>query len=182
MPKKLNSALAFINIPSDNPAKSRDFYQQVFGIELVRSLTDQEGYHAPISDDGIDIDVNPRHTPQEGTTAYIAVNNLQQVLDTVTAAGGRVVWGPEEMKIPRQDIDEYRKAVKEVDGLDVNNDSLGRAAVVVDPGGSQVGLVQLAEHTHKHFAFGRFQRPLDEYREKVHERSKQIAKKQRAGR
>jgi len=176
-PKKLDSALAFINIPSDNPAKSRDFYQQIFGIELVRSLTAQEGYHAPISDDGIDIDVNPRHSPQETTTAFLSVSNLQATLDAVKAGGGKVVWGPEDMPIPQADLDDYKKAVKEIDGLDVDSASLGRAAIVVDPGGSQVGFVQLAKHTHKHFAVGDFQRPLDDHRMKVHERSKELAKK-----
>jgi predicted enzyme related to lactoylglutathione lyase len=179
VPKKLNSALAFISIPSDNPAKSRDFYGQIFGIELVRSLSDQEGYHAPISDDGIDLNVNIRHSPQETTTAYLAVRDLQATLDATKAAGGKVVWGPTDMTMSQADFDEYKKAVKDVDGLDADTASLGRAAVVVDPGGSQVGFVQLANHTHKHFAVGEFQRPLDDHRIKVLERSKDVAKKRR---
>ena len=182
MPKKLNSALAFINIPSDDPAKSRQFYEQLFGIDLVPSLSGEQGYHAPISDDGIDLDVNPRHSPQETTTAYVSVPNLDQALDAVRNAGGKVVWGPSDIKIAQEDLDEYKKAVKDVDGLDVDTASLGRSAVVVDPGGSQVGLVQLARHTHKHFAVGEFQRPLDDYRVKVHQRSKDLAKKRRPNR
>jgi hypothetical protein len=40
-------------------------------------------------------------------------------------------------------------------------DTVGRMAVLLDPDGNHVGLMQLAEHAHRHFRWGRFQRPLE---------------------
>jgi predicted enzyme related to lactoylglutathione lyase len=176
MPTTLRSSLAFINVPSDSPAKSRAFFEQLFGIELVPSLWSEESYHAPISADGIDIDINVRHSPQEATTAYLAVADLDGAIQLATKAGGQVVWGPDDLAIPKEDVQAYQSAVKEIEGMDVNSDRLGRAAVVLEPGGSQIGLVELEEHTHQHFAVGKHQQPLTAHQTKVHQRSMQIAK------
>jgi predicted enzyme related to lactoylglutathione lyase len=171
----LRSSLAFINIPSDDPAKSRGFFEQLFGIDLVPSLWSQESYHAPISADGIDLDINVRHTPQETTTAFVAVADLDKAIQLATKAGGQVLWGPDDLAIPKEDVQAYQAALKEMEGTD-SSDSLGRAAVILEPGGSQIGLVELEEHAHQHFAFGKHQQPLTAHQTRVHQRSMQIAK------
>jgi len=176
MPKKLNASLAFINFPSDDPPKTKKFLQDLFGIDLVPSLSDQVSYHAPVSDDGIDVNVGARHSPQESPTAFIAVDDLDNAINLATSSGGNVVWGPDDVDIPDADFDEYKKAVKEVDKLDVKSKSLGRAAIVVDGGGSQIGLVQLADHTEKHFNAGKHKQALSDYRVMAHQRSGQAAK------
>jgi predicted enzyme related to lactoylglutathione lyase len=176
MTTTLRSSLAFINIPSDNPAKSRSFFEALFGIELVPSLWSGESYHAPISADGIDLDINVRHTPQEATTPFLAVADLDSAIQLATKAGGKVVWGPDDLAIPKEDVQAYQAALKEMEGQDINSDSLGRAAVLVEPGGSQIGLVELEEHAHQHFAFGKHQQPLTAHQTRVHQRSMQIAK------
>jgi predicted enzyme related to lactoylglutathione lyase len=175
MPKKLNASLAFINFPSDNPPETRKFLQDLFGIDLVPSLSDQTSYHAPISDDGIDVNVGERHTPQESATAFISVDDLNTAIDLAKNSGGNVVWGPDDVRIPDADLDEYKRAVKEVDKVDVKSNSLGRAAIVVDAGGSQIGLVQLADHSEKHFNAGKYRQPLSDYRVTAHQRTQQAA-------
>jgi predicted enzyme related to lactoylglutathione lyase len=170
----LRSSLAFINIPSDDPAKSRAFFEKLFGIDLVPSLWSEESYHAPISADGIDLDINVRHTPQESTTAFLAVADLDGAIQLATNSGGRVLWGPDDLAIPKEDVQAYQAALKEMEGME-GSDSLGRAAVILEPGGSQIGLVELEEHAHQHFAFGRHQQPLTEHQTKVHQRSMKIA-------
>jgi len=177
MAKQLNASLAFINIPSDQPEQSAQFYQALFGTELVPALSDQESYHATISDDGIDLNVTARHSSQEATTPFLGVKNLDQAISTAQSNGGRVVWGPEDVTIPDDDIEEYRQAVREVDGVEVRTNKLGRAAIVADPGGGQVGLVQLEEHAHRHFNVGRHYRPLGDYRERIMARSRQAAER-----
>jgi predicted enzyme related to lactoylglutathione lyase len=179
---KLRSSLAFINIPSDEPAKSRAFFEQLFGVEMVPSLWGEESYHSPISADGIDLDINIRHTPQESTTAFLAVLDLEDALKQATGAGGRVLWGPEELPIPKGDVNSYQSALREVEGVDTDSESLGRAAIVLEPGGSQVGLVQLEEHAHRHFAVGKHQQPLTAYQTSVMQKSKEIASARVGGR
>jgi len=168
MPLQLRASLAFISMPSDDPGTSRSFYEDLFGIEMARSLSKEESYHAPISADGIDFNVGVRHTPQESATPFVAVEDLQAVLQRVNDMGGRVVWGPEDLPLPEEDRDDYAKAVHQVEGLNVWNPSMGRAAIILDPGGSALGLVQLAEHAQRHFAVGRFQKPLDDHQVEVH--------------
>lgn len=175
MTTTLRSSLAFINIPSDSPAKSRAFFEQLFGIDLVPSLWSEESYHAPISADGIDLDINVRHTPQETTTAFLAVADLDSAIQLATRSGGRVLWGPDDLAIPKEDVHAYQTALKEMEGTEAS-DSLGRAAVIMEPGGSQIGLVELEEHAHQHFAFGKHQQPLTAHQTGVHQRSMQIAK------
>jgi len=176
MPKKLKASLAFVNFPSDNPAETRKFFQDLFGIDLVPSLSDEVSYHAPVSDDGIDVNVGARHTPQESPTAFIAVDDLTKAIDLAKGSGGQVVWGPDDLQIPATDLDEYKKAIKEIDKVDVKSDSLGRAAIVVEAGGSQIGLVQLADHAEKHFNAGKHRQALSDYRVMTHERSGKAAK------
>ena len=176
MPKQLKASLAFLNFPSDNPKETRKFFQDLFGIDLVPSLSDDEAYHAPVSDDGIDLNIGTRHTPAESPTAFIAVDDLTNAIDLVKNSGGRIVWGPDDVPIPDADFDEYKKAAKEIDNANVTNKSLGRAAIVVESGGSQVGLVELANHAEKHFNAGRHKQPLSDYRVMVHDRSAKVAK------
>jgi predicted enzyme related to lactoylglutathione lyase len=178
-PKKLNASLAFVNVPSDNPAQSRDFFQQLFGIELAPSLSADEGYHAPISDDGIDLNINVRHTQQESPMPFIAVGNLDQAIELAENARGQVIWGPEELPIPDADLEDYKQGIKELENEDVQGNSMGRAAIVREPGGSQVGLVQLAEHAHRHFGVGKHQRPIDDHQVRVHERAMDVGRKRR---
>jgi predicted enzyme related to lactoylglutathione lyase len=176
MPKQLKASLAFLNFPSDNPSETRKFFQDLFGIDLIPSLSDQEVYHAPVSDDGIDLNIGARHTPQESPTAFIAVDDLDAALSLAQNAGGNVVWGPEDMPIPDADFEDYKKAVKEIDNVNVKTKSLGRAAVIVESGGSQVGLVEVADHAEKHFNAGKHKTPLSDRRVMAHDRSGKIAK------
>jgi predicted enzyme related to lactoylglutathione lyase len=176
MPVKAN--LIMINVPSDDVEKSRDFYAQLLGIDLARSLNDTaEGYHAPVSQDGIDINVNARQSSEETPMAYFAVPNLERVLREAEQAGGEVVWGPEKLTIAPGAVDEYKRGVKEEWPELKASGTLGTAAVVVDPGGSQVALVQLAEHAHGHFAEGKFRKPLTEKQERIHKKAMSAGKK-----
>ncbi len=135
--------LAFVALPSDNPKASRDFYESLFRVDFARSLWEEEGYHTSIA--GVDFDVEVRHSPQETTTPFLQVEDLDDVLDDAVAAGGRVVWGPAGMRLPERHLASFKNAVKE-SGQSARLDELGRGAIIVDPGGGQIGLIQLAKH------------------------------------
>jgi predicted enzyme related to lactoylglutathione lyase len=178
MPKKLKAKIALVNVPSDNPDATQKFYSQFLGIDLARSLYEEtESYHAPISSDGIDLTVNPRHSPQETPMVMYAVDNLDHASREVENLGGERLWGPESLPIAPSALDDYRKNVQEeFPGVNVTND-MGRAAIFQDPGGTQFGLVQLAEHAHGHFATGRFSQPLTDKQERIHKKAMESAKK-----
>lgn len=176
MGTKLQASLVFVNIPSDKPEASSSFYQTLLGIDLARSLSHEESYHAPISDDGIDLNVNVRHAPQEGPTAFFAVPSLERALRAAQEAGGQVVWGPEDVRMPEQDFERYRAGLKEVEGTEAESPSMGQAAILTDPGGSHVGVIELAKHTHRHFAVGEHQRALNDHQDKVHRKAMELAR------
>jgi predicted enzyme related to lactoylglutathione lyase len=176
--RKLHASLAFINIPSDNPDGSRDFFAKLFGIDMAEALHHEEGWHAPISDDGIDINITIRHTPQESAMPFIAVHDLDHSIGLAEGADGQVVWGPEHLEIPEANIEDYKQALMDIENIEVENNKLGRAVIILEPGGTQVGLVELEEHAHRHFNMGEHQQPLSDYRIEVHERSMAISRNQ----
>ena len=171
----LKASLAFFSFPSDNVPATRQFFQELFGINFEPALSDEQTYHAPVAE-GIDLNIAQRHVPQETPTAFIEVDDLNAAISLATGAGGRVVWGPASLTIPASDFTEYKNAVMELDNANVTDDRLAQAAIVVDSGGSQVGLVQLADHALRHFNAGKFRQPLSDYRLRQQQLSGRVAK------
>jgi len=177
MPTKLKAGLAFVSVASDNPQQTAAFFQAILGIDFVHALYNENAYHAPISEDGIDLNVNIRHSPQESAVPFFEVDDLDAAITAARNAGGNVVWGPQDVRMPDADFQEYKRAVKEVDNVDVNTPSMGNAAIVAAPGGSAIGLVKVADHAEKHFNAGKQRKPLSDYQDRVHARSKQAAQR-----
>jgi predicted enzyme related to lactoylglutathione lyase len=143
------------SVPSNDVNRSRELYSRLLGVDLVVGLTSEfQSYNGPISEDGIDISVSQRHTQQETPFMYFAVENLSETLSDAERLGSSVVWGPAEIEIDR----EHFKTFAQSAGLESSElertVSLGRGAVLVDPGGSQFGLMQLAKEIHEHFKLG----------------------------
>jgi len=159
----LKASVAFFSFPSDNVPVTRQFFQNLFGIDFEPALSDEQAYHAPVAE-GIDLNIGQRHAPQETPTAFIAVDDLNAAISLATGAGGKVVWGPASLAIPINDYSAYKNAVMELDNVTVTDNNLAQAAIVLEAGGSQVGLVQLADHAEKHFNAGKFRQPLSDYR------------------
>lgn len=180
---KLKKKLMMLSLSADSPAAVRSFYETLFGLEFAESLTDQhESYHAPIDENGIDFAINPKFPGgQTGVVPYYAVDNLESAVSEATTAGGRVVWGPQDLPIAPAERDEYKRRIEEFypeDARGVSDwNTVGRAAVVTDPGGGPVGLVQLPQHTHGRFKAGKHKRDLDDKQDKVHKASIELGKK-----
>jgi predicted enzyme related to lactoylglutathione lyase len=77
----------FVELPARDLAAARDFYSKVFGW----SLTDfGPSYSCTMSGD---VDIGLQGDTAEATTsplAVIAVENLEEALDTVVKAGGKI--------------------------------------------------------------------------------------------
>lgn len=175
---KLKANLILVNVPTDDPEQTQRFYSEFLGIDLVRSLYEEKvSYHAPISNDGIDLTINERFSPQETPMVLFAVDDLDSTLDDLRGLGGDVVWGPSDMPIAPSAREDYKRVVKEEWPELRASDDLGRAAIVRDPGGGQFGVVELEEHAHGHFAHGRFRKELDDKQVRVHRKAAEVSKK-----
>lgn len=141
---KLKAKLVICNVPSTNFGQARRFYSALFGSDdFVRGPNREvESYNRPLSPDGIDLSITQRYDDREGFTCYFAVKDLAQAVEMLQEAGGRLVTEP--------------TPVPEPDG----RGKMGLMAVMLDPDGNHVGLIELNTRAHGHFRLGRFQRPL----------------------
>lgn len=170
--------LIMVSIPAANVDGSQQFYSQLLGADFAQALSDAEhAYHTPASTDGIDFQISSRHSPQETPMAHFAVDDINAAVNEVKSLGGDVVWGPSALPIAPEVQDDYAQAVKKyAPGVDPTN-NVGSAAVVRDPDGATIGLVQLEPHTHKHFSYGKHRNPLSDEQLQVVKHDKEIAKK-----
>ena len=132
---------------------------------------DTETFHAPISEDGIDLTINPSHAKEEQTTPFYAVDELDDAIKTAESLGGEIVWGPEDLPIDDKGFSGYKKIVEEEWSEKVREQSMGRGCIVQEPGGTHIGLVDLAEHAHGHFAHGRYRKELSAKQVRVHQKA-----------
>ena len=160
-PEKLNASIAMVNVPSDNPERTKEFYAKFLGIGLIPSLEDANSFHTAISEDGVDLFVGPRRHSGDMTMAYFHVDDLDASLRDLTAAGGRAVWGPETVSMSAEAFRAYEEVYREAErGGPAPTPEVCRAAVVLEAGGSLLGLMQIAEHMHDHYQVGANQKPL----------------------
>lgn len=161
---KLNASPVMVSVTSNNVAQTTTFFQNLLGIEFAQDAEALESYHAPISQDGIDLMVGPQRNPNETTMVHFHVDNLDQALKEVRYNGGRVLFGPRSLAMSAPAAARYAESYRKVEpqGPTPTN-QLGRMAIVQEPGGSAFGLVQLDDHMHKHFQVGKHQRPLQDF-------------------
>jgi predicted enzyme related to lactoylglutathione lyase len=140
----LKAKLIMCNAPSKNFEKARRFYSALLGSDdFVRGPTREvETYNRPLSSDGIDLSITQRYDDREGFTCYFAVNNLDQTLEELRELGGTIEVKPTRLPSP--------------DGKSV----IGAMAVMLDPDGNHVGLIQLDRLAHGHFRWGEYMNPL----------------------
>jgi predicted enzyme related to lactoylglutathione lyase len=173
-----NAKLIMISVPSSNPAASRGFYASLLGIEFANALWEEgEAYHAPISPDGVMLSINQPH----GSTspiAIFAVADLNGQLQNAQRLGCAVVYGPTPMPIAPSGVATYRAAYQEIYGQPPqgNSSSLGTAAIVRDPGGASVSLVQLEEHANQTFLAGPLQPAFTNLQVQAHEKALAITR------
>src|SRR5208282_5884246 len=109
----LKKKLVLINIGANNVDATMKFYETFFGVTFERALVQQSVvYNATIDEGGVDVNVGPRHSPQDSITAYFAVNDLNAAITEAKAAGSRVIWGPAPLPIPPAYVNEYKANVE----------------------------------------------------------------------
>lgn len=160
---RLQAKLIMCNVPTSNSAGARKFYNALLGgDDFVRNLNDKiESYSRPISPDGIDLTISPRVDDREGLMCYFGVADLQAAIETLKKLGGTVVVQPLDVNVsgsPKA-LEFYRRQ-NERRGEAVASNKVGRMAIMLDPDGNYVGLMQLEESAKRYFRVGKFYQPL----------------------
>jgi predicted enzyme related to lactoylglutathione lyase len=138
--------LVFVEIRANDVHKAADFFGKRLGLELAPSLTDQvESYHAPLTDDGVQIVINKRFSPNDSARVYLAVDDLNAALTEVKQDGGKVLVQPFQLPIAAGALQDYKAKYQAKHGA-VPANTLGTCAVVQDSDGNSLGLIQLEVH------------------------------------
>jgi hypothetical protein len=80
------------------------------------------------------INVNVRHVPQESATAFLS-GTTWTARSSPLPGRRRGALRPEELDVPNEEVPAYQAAVREGEGIETTSNSIGRAAIVLEPGG-----------------------------------------------
>jgi predicted enzyme related to lactoylglutathione lyase len=163
MSLKLKASLVLCNVPTADSIQARAFYNSLLGVGEFAPTPNEdvaESYFAPISDDGIDLTITSRYDDSERLTCYFAVEDLNAAITELTAAGGRLAVPPRTVSAGSERAQRLRRARGGARGSEFGP-SVGTMAVMLDPDGNHVGLMQIQEEAaRRHFRAGRFARPI----------------------
>lgn len=156
--------------PTTNPQRAAEFYGALLGVELARSLTEMVSYHALVSA-GVQLTLNQR--AGEHAICHFAVDDLNATIQELTQLGGSLVAGPFELQQATQTLEVFkanyallREAFPRAAAFPAQvTPSMGICAIMRDPDGNDLGLIQLASYAHIMFQKG----DLDERDEKEHQ-------------
>jgi predicted enzyme related to lactoylglutathione lyase len=177
--RKLRASLVLCNVPTTDSESARKFYASLLGLdaeEFARGLNDRvDSYFVPLSEDGIDLSITNRFRDDERLTCYFAVDDLDATLAELGQGAAKVVVEPRPVHVADQGKRTIAAAaVREgLEGLRAS-DSMGRMAVVLDPDGNHVGLMELAAVAQKHFKTGRFATPISAERMAEHAEARAV--------
>jgi len=147
--KQLAAKLVMCSVPTRDSAAAKQFYNALLGgTDFARTLhAEIESYYRPISKDGLTLTITPRQSERETLTCYFAVDNLDETVEQLQAAGGKVIVGPNPIAVPAPDKAKqaYSKALKG----EQPPATAGRWVGMTDPDGNYLALMQLDDSTKK---------------------------------
>jgi predicted enzyme related to lactoylglutathione lyase len=146
--QQLNAKLVICSVPTRNSSKAQQFYNTLLGgSDFAPSLNEEvESYFRPISEDGLTLTVAARQSDRESITCYFAVDNLDETVKQLTAAGGTVVVNPAPVAVsgPAQAKQAFADAVGHP-----APQTAGRWVGMIDPDGNYLALMQLDSATRR---------------------------------
>jgi predicted enzyme related to lactoylglutathione lyase len=167
--RQLNAKLVMCHVPTNNSANAQKFYNTLFGgDDFARSLNDQiESHYRPISQDGLTLTMAKRQDQREPVTCYFAVDNLDDTVRELVAAGGKVIVNSTPLPVsgPPQAIAAARQVVP--------SNTLGRFVTMLDPDENYIGLIQLDASMQSKFNAQPAQRMLSQQQVAEHDNWKQ---------
>lgn len=165
----MQAKLIFLEVFTRDTGQAQDFYGRLFGVQAFARLpTDRvRTYFMPISRDGVDLHITEQFTDNPPRIVpYFAVDNLRRSIDHLTRSGGKVIVEPFTTRVPEEYFETFReKAASRLDQVDPEariTDRLGEVALMLDPDGNPIGLMELEEFVHYSYGWGKHREPLTE--------------------
>ena len=144
----MNARLIFCNIPTSHQhRRSVNFYNHLFGRQLARSMSDEvQSHHAPVAA-GVQLALTPRHSENEHPTLYFAVDHLDKAVAELRDLGATLVRDRIRLPIPKGAVGAMGAAGCKLNQVDMGDPpfDMAVAALVRDPDGNMIGLIQLAK-------------------------------------
>lgn len=140
--------VVLINVPTTDFQRSLKFYSTLLGVDASRFVHNErsavEQYYLPVSADGIDLTITDKQDSRETTITYYAVDNLEETMQALLDGGGIVAMDP--VPLPRRGSGEVMAAADaRVRRRPPTQRPPGRTALIVDPDGNYLGLLELAD-------------------------------------
>lgn len=150
---RTKAQLITASVSVKNVDKAVPFYSTLLGVELARSLTnDLVSYHA-IAASGVQFGLNQQRA-NETVVCSFEVDDLSGMIAELQAAGGKLVAGPFPLNIAPDALDDLTNTYRAFGGKQQVRNALGTTAIVQDPEGNSVALVQLAPFAQEAFRRG----------------------------
>ena len=159
----MKAKLVFVTLPALDPKRAAEFYSKYFGIEFGRTFSESVvAYHAPVLDDGTQISIQARLSAQDAPTCYLAVDDIAATAREMVADGAKLVFGPAPMPVAKDAIGGFIANSTAFFGVDPEHvkPDLGLVAVLLDPAGNRLGLIQFEEFMHPMYSLGKFAKEL----------------------
>jgi predicted enzyme related to lactoylglutathione lyase len=177
---KLKAKLIHVSVPAFQKQKQHDFWSKLFGIDVARSLTDTvDSHHIPISQDGLFLTIGaPQSRRDSHITCFFAVENMNQTIAELKAAGGKVIQQPFEIPVAKRANAFYDGRLKAANSsAKAPNGEFASVAYLEDPDGNMIGLMEVHESAHVFFGLGKFQKPLSSEQVSGHQATVEAGKR-----
>jgi predicted enzyme related to lactoylglutathione lyase len=175
----MKAKLVFVTLPAADPKKTADFYAKHIGIEFGRTFSDSVvSYHAPVLEDGTQLSVQERLSAQDVPTCYLAVDDIASTIPEMLADGARLIFGPVSMPVAKDALGGFvanGAAFFDLEPQQIKDD-LGLVALLLDPAGNRLGLIQFEEFMHPMYSLGKFAKDLSSLQRNSHRVSVEMGK------
>jgi predicted enzyme related to lactoylglutathione lyase len=149
-----NARLITCSIPVNDLTRAQGFYGALLGVELAQGLNAHvHSLHAVVSA-GVKLSVNARQNAEEKPMCHFAVENLTAMVQLLERQGGKQVAGPFDITVATVARDRLAEAYRAAGGKAAFQPSLGTGAIIADPEGNLVGLVELNAYAEEAFSRG----------------------------
>jgi len=151
----MNAKLISLNLMGPNVAESTEFYAKLTGQNFAPTMHEKVG-HGAWASAGVKLVVMEAEPDWGGVMASFRVDSLDDALALAVDSGCKVIEECIQMKLPEGLAQHYEDLTHQI-GLVPREEiepHLGNAAIVADPSGNVISLVELHPHAETHYEEG----------------------------
>lgn len=148
--------LVTVNVPTTDFTRALPFYAALLGIDTDSFIYNYDAsvvqYYTSLTADGVDLTITDKQDTRETTVTYYAVDDLASMVSALEDLGGGLAVPQTDM--PEDDTSrtpEEKRAAQPREGDPKESSDFGSFAMMVDPDGNYIALVQLGPSASEHF-------------------------------